>query len=110
MRNNNKISTRFDTARTENEDYFKIKFNKFKAKASIPIDMKLFALNSNKYPYSYDQHSYDIIKWPHLKSIDFHSHTSQFTKKLSFMNLEGDTLIQIKNGWIPLFLTSANLC
>ena len=31
MRNNNKISTKFDTEITENEEYFKMKLDEFKA-------------------------------------------------------------------------------
>ena len=58
--------------------------------------MKLSTLNSNKYPSSYDQTSADIIKWPLLKSPEKYSHASQFTKHLSFMTLEGDTLLEIK--------------
>ena len=58
--------------------------------------MKLSTLNSNKYPSSYDQTSADIIKWPLLKSPEKYSHASQFTKHLSFMTLESDTLIEIK--------------
>ena len=45
MSNKNKISTKFDTARIENEDYFKMKSEKFKAKASSSIDMKILTLN-----------------------------------------------------------------
>ena len=108
MRNNNKISTKFDTERKENEDYFKMKLDKFKPRAYSSIDMKAFSLNSKKSTSSYDQPSADIIKWPLLKSPYFHSHASQFTKHISFMTLEG--LLQIKNGGMPLFLTSSNPC
>ena len=45
MSNNNKISTKFETARTENEEYFKMKFDESKAQASSSIDMKLLTLN-----------------------------------------------------------------
>ena len=72
--NNNKISTKFGASRTENEDYFKMQFDKFKTKASSSIYTKMFNLNSNKYTSSYDQPSADIIKWPLLKSAYFHSH------------------------------------
>ena len=61
--------------------------------------MKASALNSYKYPSSYDQPSADLIKCPLLKSPDFHSHASQFTKHFSFMTLEGDTLLQIQKYW-----------
>ena len=42
MSNKNKISTKFDTSRTENEECFKTKLDEFKAKAYISIDMKFF--------------------------------------------------------------------
>ena len=67
MINNNKITTKFYTSITENEEYFKMNFDEFKAEASISIDMKLLTLNSNKYPSSYGQTSADLIKWPLLK-------------------------------------------
>ena len=58
--------------------------------------MKYSDLNSYKYPSFYDQPSPDQIKWPLLKSPDFHSRASKFTKHLSLMTLEGNTLIQIQ--------------
>ena len=57
--------------------------------------MKLLTLNSNKYPSYCDQPSSDIIKFTPLKSPGKYSHASQITKYLSFMTLEGDTLLQI---------------
>ena len=61
--------------------------------------MKASVLNSFKYPSSYDQPSADLIKWPLLKSPDFHSRVSKFTKNLPFMTLEVDTLLQIQKIW-----------
>ena len=72
--------------------------------------MKFFALNSNKYPSSHYQPSAYLIKWTLLKSPDFHFHASQFTKRLSFMTLEGNNLIQIKKWWYSIFLHSENIC
>ena len=45
MSNSNKISTKFDTEITENEEYLKIKFDKFKAEASSSIYIEMFSLN-----------------------------------------------------------------
>ena len=61
-------------------------------------------------PSSYKQPSADITKWPLPKPPDFHSHASKFTKYISSMTLEGDTLLQHKNGGMSLFLLSDNFC
>ena len=61
--------------------------------------MKLSTLNSNKYPSSYDQPLSDLTEQPLLKSPEKYSHASQFTKRLSFMTLKGDTLIKIQKWW-----------
>ena len=45
MINNNKISTKFDTERTENEEYSKMNFDELKSEASSSTDMKMFVLN-----------------------------------------------------------------
>ena len=37
------------------------------------------------------------------------SHASQITKYIYSITLEGNTLLQIQNGGMPLFITSANL-
>ena len=86
-----------------------MKRDELKYETLISIDIKLLTLSSNKYPSYYDQHSADLIKWPILKSPDKYCHASQFTKHLSFITLEGDTLLQIKNYGVTLFLTSANI-
>ena len=109
MSNNNRISTEFEIARKETEEFLKNRFDKLKAEASISIDMKVYDLNSNKYLSSYNQPSADLIKCTLLKSPERYSHASQFTKYLSFMTLEGDNHIRIKNGRMPFFLTSVNI-
>ena len=76
-----------------------MKMDEFKSESLSSIDMKLLTLNSSKYPSSYDQPSANFIKFPLLKSPKKYSHASQFNKHLSFMTLEGDTLIQIKKLW-----------
>ena len=67
MSNKNNMRIKFDTARTENEKTFEMEFDKFKAKASIYIYMKLLTINPNKHTSSYDQTSDDTVKWPLLK-------------------------------------------
>ena len=94
----NNIS-KFDTAMKEDEELLKNKIDKFEAEASSSINKTVSALNSKNPPYYYNQSSDDIIKWPLLKSPDFHSHASQFTKHLSLMTLEGETLLQIQKWW-----------
>ena len=79
----------------------------FKSKISSSIGMEISTLNSNKSTSSYDQNSADLIRWPLLEKPYFHSHESQFTKHLSFMNLEGDTLFQIQKWWDAIF---SNFC
>ena len=71
--------------------------------------MELLALGKNKSPSSYEQTSSDLNKYPLLKSPEIYSHASQFTKHLSLMTLEGDTLLQIQNGGMSPFLPSANI-
>ena len=87
---------KFDTSRKENEEVLKNNFDKFKAKESSSINMKAPDLNSYKYPYSYDQPSADLIKFPLLKSPDFQYRASQLTEHLSFMTVEGNSLLQIQ--------------
>ena len=43
--NNNKTITKFDTARRENEEYFKMKFDEYKAEIYSSIDMKMLTIN-----------------------------------------------------------------
>ena len=45
MGNNNKISTKFEIERTENEDNLKLNLYKYKAETYSSIEMKLFTLN-----------------------------------------------------------------
>ena len=73
-----------------------IRLNDFRYEAVIFIDTKLSALSSNKPPSSYNQTPYDLIKWSLLNSPAKNPHASKFTKHISSMNLEGETLIQIK--------------
>ena len=61
--------------------------------------MKASAFDLYQSPSSYDQHLASIIKWTLLKSPDVHFRASQFTKNLSCMNLEGDTLLPIQKWW-----------
>ena len=65
----------------------------------------MFTHNSNKYPSSHDQILADLIKWPLLKCPIFHYQESKFTKHLSFMTIEGDTLIQIQK-WSDVILSA----
>ena len=62
MINNKKISTKFEIAITENEEYIKMKFDEYKAEIYSSINMKLLTLRTNKYPSSYYQPSSDLIK------------------------------------------------
>ena len=55
--------------------------------------MKPSALNSNKYPSSYDQPSDDLIKFPLLQSPDYYSHESKFAKRLLSVNHGARTLL-----------------
>ena len=73
-----------------------MRLNEFKNETVISIDMKLSTLNSNKLAYSYDQPSADLIKWTLLKSPGKYYHSSQFTKHISSITLEDDTLIHLE--------------
>ena len=66
------------------------------------LDTKLLDITSNQ-PFSFDKQTYaDIIKRPLLKSRDKYSHASQFTKHLSSLKLEGNTLLQIQKCWYAI--------
>ena len=82
-------------------------FDEFKYEAYISIDMKSSDINSNKPPSSYDQLLDDLIKWPLLKSTYFHSHRSHVIKHISFVTLEGDTLLQLQKWWYAII---SDLC
>ena len=72
------------------------KIEEFKAEASRSINSKFSHIILNNSPSSYNQPSSDINKWPLLKSPDFYSHASQFTKHILPMILEGDTILQLQ--------------
>ena len=96
MRTNNKFSTNIKRSKTKLEETMKMKANGFKYETYSSVDMKLLTLNSIKYHSSYDQPSADLINCTLLKSPEKYSHASKFTKHLSFMTLEGDTVLQIQ--------------
>ena len=73
-----------------------MKLDENKYGTSNSIDMKLLTLYSNKSPSYYDQPSANIVKLQLLNSPEKYSHASQSTKHISFMTLEGDTLLQIQ--------------
>ena len=81
-----------------------------KAESSSSINQTFSPIDPHYSHYSSNQPSADINKWPLLKSPDFHSHDSHFTKNLPPMNLKGDTLLQLKNGGITFVLPYTNLC
>ena len=58
------------------------------------FDIELSAITSKIPSSSYEQPSDDFTKWTLLKSPYKYLHASQFTKHMSFINLEGDTLLQ----------------
>ena len=93
----------FETEMKEREEILKTKIDTnigdLKAAASSSINQTFSTLNSHNYHSSSKQPSSDINKWPLLKSPDFHSHASQFTKHLPPMNLEDGTLLQLKKWW-----------
>ena len=61
--------------------------------------MKISAITSNRYYSSNEKTPADITKWTLLKAPEKYSHPSQFTKYLSSINLQGDTLLQLKKWW-----------
>ena len=54
MRNNKKISTKFEISRIETEECLKTKIYKYKSETYISTDMKLLTINHNKCTSSYD--------------------------------------------------------
>ena len=64
-----------------------------KAEESRSRNQTFSPLNSHNYNSSSNQPSDDVTQWPLLNSPGFHSHASYFTKRLSHLNLEGDTLL-----------------
>ena len=59
-----------------------------KAEPYRSIIQTFYPLNPHNSHSSTNQPSADINKWPLLKSPDFHSHASHFTKNLLPMNLK----------------------
>ena len=71
--------------------------------------MKASDINSKKSPFSYDQASYYLIKWPLLKLTYFNFRTSQFIKHLSSITLEVNTLLQLQTWFLCIIgLSSQN--
>ena len=95
INNINKI----ETAKEENEELLKNNIDKFKTEESSYIDIRFSVINPYKSPSSYDQPSAGFIKWTLTKSPYFHSLASKFTKHISFMTLEGDTLLKLQKWW-----------
>ena len=75
------------------------KIDELKAEASSSINKKFYPMNSKKHPSSFNQPSYDTNKWLLLKSSYYHSYALQFTKRISPITLEGDTLLQLQKWW-----------
>ena len=73
--------------------------DEFKTESYSYINKTFTTLNSKKYPSSYNQPSDYITIWPLLKSTDFHSRASQFTKHISPMTREGYTLPKLQKWW-----------
>ena len=99
MSSGNKISTKIETEKTIIEATMNAKLSEFKTDNKTIFNslyMNLSALNSDKPSYYYEQYSSDIFQCPPLKSPEKSSHASKFTKHLSSMAWEGDTLIQIE--------------
>ena len=94
---------KFGTAMKEHEEILNTKIVKNihypKYEASRSINQIFSPPNSHNYCSSSNQPSADITKLPLLKSLGFHSHASHFTKHLSPMTLEGDTLLQLQKWW-----------
>ena len=67
-----------------------------KAEASSSINQTLYPLNLHNFHSSSKKSSDDITQWPLLKSPDFHSRASQFTKHLSPITLQVNTLFQLQ--------------
>ena len=88
--------------KTELEATTNTRIDELKSESVSSLGMKISTLNSNKPYSSYDQPSVDLIKWPLLKSLEKSSHASQFTKHISSMTLEGDTLLQIQKWWYAI--------
>ena len=102
MSSRNQVITNIEVSQSKIEAVIDIKFNKIladKTKTFKSFNMKISDLTSNKPSSSYEQHSSDIIKWPHFESHEKSSYASQFIKRLSSMTIEGDTFLQIQKWW-----------
>ena len=96
-----------DTQMKEHEQILNTKIDKniddLKAFAYSSINLTFFPQSSHNSSSLSNQTSADITKWPLLKSPDFHSHVYQFTKHISPMNLDGNTLLQLKKWRDAIF-------
>ena len=83
--------SKFGTEMKENEEILNTNIDtnidEFKAGAYRSINNTLSPISSNNSPSYYNQPSDGIIKWPILKSPDFHSCASQFTKFIQISSL-----------------------
>ena len=61
-------------------------------------EMKLSSTASIQYFSLYQTHT-DLLKWLLLKTPEKSTHASQFTKHLTYLTLEGVTLLQLHKWW-----------
>ena len=86
-----------------------MRLDEFKSETFSSIDMNLSTINSNKYPYSYDQPSANLIKWSLLKSpgkTPMHHNSPNIY--ISWPS-KAVPLFRFKNGGMTSLLTSANI-
>ena len=94
-----RFSTKIEIAKIELEAKIYMRLDEFKYYTVRYFVMKLSAITLKRKYSSYDQTSADLINCPLPNSPEKYSHASQFNKHISFMNLEGDTLLQIQKWW-----------
>ena len=98
--------TKFETAMKEHGEILNTNIDTdidaLKAESISSIKNKLSPLKQNNSPSSSNQPSAYINNCPLLKSLDFHSYALHFTKHLSIINIEGDTLLQLQKWWYAI--------
>ena len=101
----NRVGRNIEAEKWELEATIEMKIDEIKSyhvKNIYYLDMKISDITSKKPSSSYEQTSAHITKFPLLKSPEKSSHASKLTKRISSMNLAGNTLLQLQKFWYAI--------
>ena len=99
---NNRVGGKIEAAKLELKTTIENKIDDIKPDHTKNINFLNMKISKILYykNYSYSKHpSANVLKFPLLNSPEKYSHVPQFTKHFPFLNLEGDTQLQILKWW-----------